>query len=217
MYWIIDYYDLRPLDWMSGKRMPLEPGEGHVCDRCGAEHAVVYVVEDTETGKTYRVGSGCAKQSFGFDPEKSDEAKKLIKTAKQQAAKDINDARLVAVDDLAKQIFKAVQNTPRPPVVFKGDLPFKYAHFPGQKIRTFTMGDVEATELEPSSVESWHDNQTVELLLHRWITARIEELIPAEWQSVEVSPHSDRLRRLRKNVTNMAGECARQTRIYLRQ
>lgn len=213
MYRVIDYYDLRPLDWMSGKRMPLEPGEGHVCDRCGAEHAVVYVVEDTETGRTYRVGSGCAKQSFGFDPEKSDEARKLIKTAKQQAAKDINEARLTAVDDLAKQIVEAVRDAPRPPVVFKGDLPFKYAHFPGQKIRTFTMGDVEATELAPSSVESWHDNQTIDLLLHRWITARIEEKIPAEWQSVEISPYSDRPR---KNVTNMAGECARRARDLLR-
>lgn len=214
MYRVIDYYDLRPLDWMSSKRMPLEPGEGHVCDRCGAEHAVVYVVEDTETGKTYRVGSCCAKQSFGFDPEKSDEAKKLIKTAKQQAAKDINDARLAAVDELAKQILETVERASKPNVVFKGDESFKYAHFPGQKIRTFTMGDVEATELEMRDLGGWHDNQTIELLIHRWITARIEEMIPAEWQSVEVSPNSDRPR---KNVTNMAGECARRARIYLRQ
>ena len=213
MYRVIDYYDLRPLDWLSGKRMPLEPGEGHVCDRCGAEHALVYVVEDTDTGKTYRVGSGCAKQSFGFDPEKNDEAKRLVKAVKQQAAKAINDARLTAVDDLAKQILEAVERAPKPNVVFKGDLPFKYAHFPGQKIRTFTMGDVEATELAPSSVESWHDNQTIDLLLHRWITARIEEKIPAEWQSVEISPYSDRPR---KNVTNMAGECARRARDLLR-
>jgi hypothetical protein len=212
-YRVIDYYDLRPVDWLSGKRLPLEPGTGHVCDRCGAEHAVVYVVEDTESGRTYRVGSGCATQSFGFDPEKNDEAKRLIKTAKEETAKRINAARLEAVDTLAKEIFKAIQTTARPPVVFQGDAPFKYAHFPGQLVRTFTMGDVESTELQPSSGGGWHDGQTVDLLLHRWISARIEESIPEEWQKIDVSPYPDRPR---KNVTSMALECGNRVRRMLR-
>lgn len=37
MFKVIDYYDMRPLDWLSGKRMLLEPGAGHLCDRCGAK------------------------------------------------------------------------------------------------------------------------------------------------------------------------------------
>jgi hypothetical protein len=212
-YRVIDYYDLRPVDWLSGKRMPLEPGTGHVCDRCGAEHAVVYVVEDVESGKTYRVGSGCAKQSFGFDPEKNDESKKLIKNAKEETAKNINELRLAAVQDLAQKIFKGIQRAERPPVVFQGDAPFKYAHFPNQLVRTFTMDDAEATELQPSAGGGWHDSQTVELLIHRWISARIEESIPKDWQDIDVSPYRDRPR---KNVTSMANECSKLVRSLLR-
>jgi hypothetical protein len=44
-----------------------DPGEGHICDRCAREHAVIYELFDDSTGKTYSVGSGCAKQSYGFD------------------------------------------------------------------------------------------------------------------------------------------------------
>jgi hypothetical protein len=30
---VIGYRDLRPVDWASGKRMPLEAGAGHRCDQ----------------------------------------------------------------------------------------------------------------------------------------------------------------------------------------
>jgi len=41
---IVGYRDLRPVDWLSGKRMPLDPGEGHTCDRCGATTPLTVVL-----------------------------------------------------------------------------------------------------------------------------------------------------------------------------
>jgi hypothetical protein len=154
-YTVVDYYDLRPLDWVSGKRMPLEPGESHVCDRCGAEHAVVYVVEDLTTHKTYAVGSGCAKASFGFDPASDKQATRIVASKKQEAAALVNDRRLKEVENLTRDISSQVRSLPRPPVVHAGDAVSKYAHYAGQLVRKFKMGDVEAEEWQQSS--GWND------------------------------------------------------------
>jgi len=58
-----EVYDLRPIDWDTGKREPGRKGEGATCTRCGREHFKVYVVTDGTRERT--VGSGCSKQAFG--------------------------------------------------------------------------------------------------------------------------------------------------------
>jgi hypothetical protein len=191
-YTVVDYYDLRPLDWVSGKRMPLEPGEGHVCDRCGAEHAVVYVVEDLTTHKTYAVGSGCAKASFGFDPASDKQATRIVASKKQEAAALVNDRRLKEVENLTRDIASQVRSLPRPPVVRAGDAVSKYAHYAGQLVRKFKMGDVEAEEWQQSS--GWNDRQTIELCVHRWLGREVELRIPAELKNVAVAMNPNRPR-----------------------
>jgi hypothetical protein len=184
-YTVVDYYDLRPLDWVSGKRMPLEPGEGHVCDRCGAEHAVVYVVEDLTTHKTYAVGSGCAKASFGFDPASDKQATRIVASKKQETAALVNDRRLKEVENLTRDIASQVRSLPRPPVVHAGDAVSKYAHYAGQLVRKFKMGDVVTEEWQQSS--GWNDRQTIELCVHRWLGREVELRIPAELKNVTVA------------------------------
>lgn len=201
-YTVIDYYDLRPLDWVSGKRMPLEPGEGHVCDRCGAEHAIVYVVKDLTTHKTYRVGSGCAQASFGFDPATDKQAKRIVASKKQEATTLVNDRRLKEVVDLAEQIASEVKRLPKPPVEHVGDTPSKYAHYEGQLVRTFKMGDIEADEWQQRD-SGWHDSKTIELLNQRWVSHEVDLRLPLEWKNLTVAPNPNKPR----NTVTMLEAC----------
>jgi len=192
-YTVVDYYDLRPLDWMSGKRMPLEPGEGHICDRCGAEHAVVYVVKDLTTNKTYSVGSGCAKASFGFDPSSDKHAKKIVTSKKREAETLLNDRKLKEVGDLAQAIANEVKRLPVPTIEHVNDTPSKYAHYSGQLVRTFRMGKIEADEWQQRD-SCWHDNQTIALLKLRWISNEVESRLPTELKSVTLATNPRRPR-----------------------
>ena len=182
-YRVIDYYDLRPVDWASGKRMPLESGEGHLCDRCETEHALVYVVEDTTTGKTYRVGSGCAKQSFGFDPEKNADAKDLVKTRKAEAEEAVNSERLERSQHLAQLVVGEIRKLPQPKVALYQEIPSKYPHFPGQMIRIYRVGTAEA-EIWQSSDGRWKDREGELLASHRWLSQEIQARIPEEWKQI---------------------------------
>ena len=206
-YKVVDYYDLRPLDWVSGKRQPLEPGEGHVCDRCGAEHAVVYVVEDDVTKKLYSVGSGCAKASFGFDPKDDKQARRIVASKKREAEILVNEQRLAEVAKLARDVAAEVKRLPRPDVVHLGDHPSKYPHYVGQLVRTFQMGEVTADEWQQShglSSSGWDDRQALDLLVHRWVDHEVSERIPAEWEHVTVALNPDRPR---TSTTTMRDAC----------
>lgn len=193
-YRVVDYYDLRPVDWASGKRMPLEPGEGHICDRCEAEHALVYVVEDTSAGKLYRVGSGCAKKSFGFDPEKDAGAKSLVKTRKVEAEEAVNTERLERSQNLAQLVAEEVRKLPQPKVVLYQEIPSKYPHFPGQMIRVYRVGTAEA-EIWQSSDGRWNDREGELLAIHRWLSQEIQARIPEEWKEISAYPNPRHKRR----------------------
>jgi hypothetical protein len=199
---VIGYYDLRPVDWLSGKRMPLTEGECHICDRCGAEHAVVWEVKDLDTGKVYSVGSGCAKQTFGFEPDKTNEAKELLKNHRQQVAMEINEARLEAIRQLADSTAKEIATMARPKITVSESL-FKYPHFSGQLVRTFTMGDVSTSEPQPAPPGNWNDRNTLWLLENRWISARSDETIPPEWKSLSVAPDSNKLKKGVRDMTEV--------------
>lgn len=192
-YRVVDYYDLRPVDWASGKHMPLEPGEGHICDRCEAEHALVYVVEDTSSGKCYRVGSGCAKKSFGFDLEKDDKAKELVKGRKAEAEEAVNNERLEQARNLARLITDEVRRTPQPKVVLEREVPSRYPHFPGQLIRVYRAGDVEVESWQ-SSEGTWNVREAEILASHRWLSQEIQSRIPDAWKKISAYPNSHRKR-----------------------
>jgi hypothetical protein len=78
---LINVYDLRERD-NNNKPMPIEKGEGHICENCGREHGKVFVVSD-EQGSIHEVGSICCKKMFGWQPTSTQiialaEAQKLV-------------------------------------------------------------------------------------------------------------------------------------------
>lgn len=178
MFRVVGYRDLRPLDWLSGKRMPLEPGEGHVCDRCGAEHAVVYEVLDDETGKHYAVGSSCAKRQFGFEPSKDKEAKSLIRAAKDAEAEELESARQAAVTQAAIEAADAVSRLrPPEPVADRERYPGAVAWRVGDGIALAAHGRTDAV--------------AVTMALHDYYEHRIREILPAEWDKIYVRLRAD--------------------------
>jgi len=172
MFRVIAYKDLRPLDWLLGKRMPLAPGEGHVCDRCGAEHAIVFTVLDTETNKTYSVGSGCARQQFGFEPDNDKATKDLIKTAKRQASDTLDAERQRRARELAERITAVVTQLHVP-------TPVEGLRVTGCK--TWTIGDSTAWKQEWLS-----DAEVIKKATNGWLENRILERIPTDIKNVSV-------------------------------
>jgi hypothetical protein len=170
---VVGYRDLRPIDWVSGKRMPLGPGEGHICDRCGAEHAVVYEVLDTETGKTYSVGSTCAKHQFGFEVDKDLEAKALVKAAKQIAADQIDSLRHEMIKQATNEILVRISSTPIPPFVMDDQ---RY-----QPRVTWVVGDSHALASFGRTAQ-----ETQQIALEGWFRNRVRELLPVGWNKADV-------------------------------
>lgn len=65
--------DLREYDYLRQEYIPLEKGEGNICERCGREHAKVFVVRDlATTTKDYYVGSTCCKKLLNWEPSKEE-------------------------------------------------------------------------------------------------------------------------------------------------
>jgi hypothetical protein len=88
---LVAYYDLRPIDWDTGKRVPLSPGEGHECDRCGRDHARCYEVADETTGRRWILGERCMGKALdGWNPGKPilAAARKAEREAARAAASD---------------------------------------------------------------------------------------------------------------------------------
>jgi len=82
-YRLVSVYDMRTWDWEREEYIPLQKGEGNICERCGREHAKVYVVENTSTGMRHEVGSTCSKKMFGWEPSQ-DELKSATKSMKTE-------------------------------------------------------------------------------------------------------------------------------------
>lgn len=95
--------DMRPIDFLTGKRVPLEAGEGSVCDRCGREHVVVWEIEETTPGRsrTWSVGSRCGPRILdGWSPE-GDELRKA-RTVDRDGARD--RAARAAASELLRRV-----------------------------------------------------------------------------------------------------------------
>jgi len=173
---IVGCRDLRPVDWLSGKRMPLDPGEGHTCDRCGAEHAVIYSVEDTdsETGRRYEVGSSCAKKQFGFDVDR--EARTLVKEARVRAEAELDAVRQEAIGRSVSEIVADVRGLAVPAPVADTE------RYPGTT--AWRVGDGMALAAHGRS-----DAEARQLASRSYYENRIRERVPAEWSNVSVRLH----------------------------
>ena len=176
---VIGYRDLRPVDWLSGKRMPLSPGEGHTCDRCSREHAVVYELLDEDTGKTYSVGSGCAKQAYGFDVERDEDAKQLVKTNKKIRERALNEIRMSKVLEAADIILNELElRLPVPEPILE-------VHQPDCP-NVIHVGDSVAW------INFRSEAETIKVATTGWFENRIKELTPPGWDKISVAEHPAR-------------------------
>ncbi len=173
---VVGYRDLRPVDWASGKRVPLGPGEGHVCDRCGAEHAVVYELLDEDTGKHYSVGSTCAKRQFGFDVAADVEAKRMVRKARDEDEATLDEARQKMAAEASASLAREVSALPLP------DFDRDEVSHPG--VVTWRIGDSKALAAFGRS-----DADTQRVALEGWYLNRIREMIPGGWSDIPVRLH----------------------------
>lgn len=192
-YRVVGYRDLRPVDWASGKRMPLPAGEGHVCDRCGAEHAVVYAVLDDETGKTYQVGSSCARRQFGFDVDRA--SRSLVKEARARTESELDAARQLAAAEVADAAVARLSGAAVPELVADRD------RYPGTV--AWRCGDALALAAHGRT-----DAEAREMAVREWVCRRVSELVPTEARDAELLRRpgtKDRTRTLfRQKVEDLA-------------
>lgn len=153
--------------------MPLEAGAGHSCDRCDREHALVYVVEDEATGKTYRVGSGCAKQEFGFDVEKDAEAKRMVKAARREAELAVDTKRRQLLEEVVTIVSTEFELRLRPPE-------------PAVEVRQPAKPDVVRVGDSPAWVQFRTLEETVEVARWGWFERRIREMTPDGWDRATI-------------------------------
>jgi hypothetical protein len=105
---LVRVYDVRPVDFQSGKRLPVAACDVEMlpeCNRCGRRHAKVYVVQDREApGRLAHVGSGCCKRAFGgWEPTAAE-----IKSARAEERARLEAAREAKVRALAEPIVAAM-------------------------------------------------------------------------------------------------------------
>ncbi len=101
---LLKIYDLLPLDWETGKRLPIEAHDMHLCARCGKLHAKVYVVEADST--QYEVGATCCKRLFGWEPS-HEEVMHAEAVARDQAVQ-------AALQKLAQPLIEQITSQPVP-------------------------------------------------------------------------------------------------------
>lgn len=117
-YRLVSVYDMREYDWEREEYIPLIKGEGNICERCGREHAKVYVVEHISDGKQHLVGSTCSKKMFGWEPAKDDIAiaAKTMKEAQKKAAQE------KYIREIVQPVADSILAMPIPPITFTGEI-----------------------------------------------------------------------------------------------
>lgn len=107
IHWrLVRVYDVRPIDWLTGKRAPVSSVDEDLlpnCYRCEKKHAKVY--EITDGARNYNVGSGCVKKvANGWEPRAEE-----IKAARAADAANVKEMRAAKVAELTAPIVAAIR------------------------------------------------------------------------------------------------------------
>ncbi|HEX3640189.1 MAG TPA: hypothetical protein VHV10_02745 [Ktedonobacteraceae bacterium] len=109
MFKLIAVKDMREFDYLRQEYIPLEKGSGNICDRCGREHAKVYVVNAPQENRDYYVGSTCCKKLLNWEPA-NEEVQVFMKqqkdTQKAESKHCIQEFIQNAVTTLVKEAVK---------------------------------------------------------------------------------------------------------------
>jgi hypothetical protein len=165
--------DLRPIDWDSGKRLPITIEECSECERCGRLHAVVWTVEVTETGKpprVFNVGSTCGKRMVAegllpeFDKIELREARKAKRTREQEEI----DAKLAEIGKVVADKAAELMAAGEPEIVRLPDVPA--VDSTDKPVMVMGMGDASVWCLHGQ-----FDDERERWLRRSWTNNRIKE------------------------------------------
>jgi len=164
--------DLRPVDWFSGKRLPLTIEEMAECHRCGRKHAIVWTVEVTEQGQppqVFNVGSQCGKRMIaeGLLPDLEPAS---VKAARKAARTKHTDAKRAEVTKHARRVGELVAALDMPEPECTARRVKKYAG--GLDLDAWACGDVHTTTAAGTDADSMRRR-----LADDWRRARAAELL----------------------------------------
>lgn len=173
---LIRIQDLRPVDFISGKRLAIPTEEMATCHRCARRHAIVWVVE--QAGQQYRIGSGCGSNAIAAG--ELDLSRAELAAARAEARK-LDEAERTAsllewTGRWAALAREALQAEVEPPI--------KEEVGTGGR-NTLTMGDARQVYFAASSNADFGANyvqkqrfQAIEQLRRNWRRNRIAEVQP---------------------------------------
>ncbi|NIP44088.1 MAG: hypothetical protein GWO28_15590 [candidate division Zixibacteria bacterium] len=116
---LISINDLRPIDWFTGKRLPLTEDEAPECDRCGRKHAIVWTVQTPRGIVT--VGSSCGPRLLnGWNPEKFE--LKKARAAMRERAETEKTAKLDSIAQPFASVVSALE-MPQPRIAEEQNFP----------------------------------------------------------------------------------------------
>lgn len=174
---LIKVRDLRPIDWESGKRVPLEAGQEATCHRCGAAHIIVWTLQvHTRDGNVTQVdvGSGCAQKAFaGWEPTKDQlsAAKKRGKTEEKEKIQN-------QIDAWRTQVKKRLEQLTPPEPEYVGSGKRKSYYLMPEEI--WRIGDVEIgfhyDEDAPANKRGARTNDDLRRIETQWLVARQTEI-----------------------------------------
>lgn len=186
---VIGYVDLRPVNWFTGKREPLAKGEGNICDRCGAEHAHVYTLRDVDSRETFKVGSGCAKRSFGFDPSQDPEAKRMVKAAEREAADRAAKEKQARIDAYVTEIAGIVGRIPIPEArLLERTSDIRTSSGEERFTEWWALGDAKKKRWNARANTPLPDDDLQDLMVS-WAQKRAMEHMPAELRKMDPNNH----------------------------
>lgn len=117
---LLNVRDVRPVDWSTGKRLPVDADLLPECVRCGRRHAVVWTLRELPSGRTLTVGSGCGPKLLaegllpGVDLPAVAAAKKLAAAEVRAIRRAGAEARALELAALARAAGAAAGDPPAP-------------------------------------------------------------------------------------------------------
>ncbi len=186
--------DLRPIDWDSGKRIPLDPADCATCDRCGRKHQVVYEMHSSD-GNHALVGSGCGPKMAG-GAEYIDQ--KSLREAKKAEDERVRNKAQEKTDNWENEIFEAhLANLPEPEITVSKEPSIspwdkEQGTIPKNPLMGYlaVVGNNEATSFVPESTYVNKEEQQDQSKRHaalNWVKKKADQAmegytdIPTKW------------------------------------
>lgn len=196
---IVRVRDLRPIDWDSGERIPLDPADAPECDRCGRKHQVVYEMQSEDGKHAALVGSGCGPKLAGgaeyIDKVSLREAKKKYEEQVRSKAQEKADqwvdelftqhlAELKAPGFVYKpktkspydEPFAQLGDEPRPVDMVETDDGLAQVWMFSSSYQT--PGTTREEELKRNAAMQWVDSKVADVM------AQFAQHIPEKWKWV---------------------------------